>query len=112
MRKKRISVNDIISYLGDDIIAIYGNYKNVYIDNLSDADSVNATSLDWINPSKKDKKKQFEESKARVFIIDDEIRLLFDRLTILVKFQNLINMLIVHHILLLFFFVQAGCINE
>jgi UDP-3-O-[3-hydroxymyristoyl] glucosamine N-acyltransferase len=70
MMTKKINVNELIEFLGDNLISIQGDYFDVFIDNLADIERVNATTLDWINPLEVNKQEMAESSKAKVLIVD------------------------------------------
>lgn len=69
----KVSVNEIVTCLGDDIISVFGDLDNAFIDNLADAQHVNETTLDWVNPSKQDKQSIAESSPAKVVLTDDSV---------------------------------------
>lgn len=73
MKIKKISIQEIIDFLGDNILILYGNTKGVFVDNIADAERVNETTLDWINPSKTNKQEIAEKSKAKVMLVDPTI---------------------------------------
>ena len=73
MKIKKISIQEIIDFLGDNILNLYGNTKGVFVDNIADAERVNETTLDWINPSKPNKQDIAEKSKAKVILVDSSI---------------------------------------
>lgn len=73
MKKKKITLQELCDFLGNKILSISGKKELVYIDNLADSDHVNATTLDWINPSKSNKQKIAEQSKAKVLLVDQTI---------------------------------------
>lgn len=73
MEKKRIELQTVIQLISNDIIKIHGNADNLYIDNIADAENVNETTLDWINPSKTNKQDIAEKSKAKVILADSSI---------------------------------------
>ena len=73
MIKVRIEVDELISFLGSDIIKIYGAYSGAFIDNLADASHVNYHTLDWVIESKSNKQEIAEQSKARVLLVDSQI---------------------------------------
>ena len=87
MNIKRIYLNDILSFLGNSVLSVEGlqNGEEYYIDNLADASRVNETTLDWINPSKENKQKIAQESKAHVLLVDDTIQPIDDKILIRVK---------------------------
>ena len=72
MRIRRISVQQIIDYLNSNVIRVYGE-TNKYIDNLADYEHTNVTTLDWVNPKKKDKQSIVENSPANVLLVDESI---------------------------------------
>ena len=73
MRYKKIFIKFIIEYLGDKVFNYEGPVENVFIDNLAEVERVNATTLDWINPSKQNKQLIAEQSKAKVLLVDEEV---------------------------------------
>jgi len=73
MKVSPIPIEKIIEFLGVEVRAVYGNYKNVIIDNLSAADCVNEFSLDWINPAKTNKQSMVESSRAKTILVDESV---------------------------------------
>ena len=73
MKKNRVELNKIVDFLGEYLIRTYGDISNAYIDNIADADNVNETTLDWINPSKANKQLIAESSKAKVLLVDPTV---------------------------------------
>ena len=67
---KKITIQEITDYLGKDLIAIYGVFDGVYIDNLADAEHVNEFTLDWVNANKTNKQEIADSSKAKVLVVD------------------------------------------
>ena len=84
-RIKKISINEIKSFLGKEILSIEGPQNGIYIDNLTDAERVNETTLDWINPSKANKQQIAESSKARVLLVDESVTPIDGKVLIYVK---------------------------
>ena len=74
MRKRPIQVEQIIEFLGERLLAVYGSTKDIAIDNLSDVDHITTSTLDWINPNKPDKQKIAESSPARVMLVDSSVQ--------------------------------------
>ena len=74
MKFKKVAVKDIVKFLGNKIISIIGSYEDKYIDNLSEIERVNETTLDWINPMKPNKQEIAEKSKANVLIVDESVK--------------------------------------
>lgn len=73
MIHKTVKVKDIIDYLGDEVIAVHGNVDNRIIDNITNAERVNASSLDWVNPEKANKQDIAEKSPARTLLVDSNV---------------------------------------
>lgn len=71
---REIFLDDIINTLGDSLIKIDGYKSDLKISNIVDSLRVNESSLDWINPSKPDKQKIAERSKACVILVDSTIK--------------------------------------
>lgn len=70
---KKVLLNDIVAFLSDSLLKIEGEHNNEYVDNVADIEHTNATTLDWINPTKNDKQSIAEESIAKVVIVDESI---------------------------------------
>lgn len=73
MIRKVLSVSDVISFLGSDIIRIDGPIENRIIDNIADASNITESSLDWVNPAKSNKQIIAESSKAGVILVDSSV---------------------------------------
>ena len=71
---KKIYIKEILQFLGDKVLQIYGLTDGVYIDNLAEVERVNETTLDWIKPSKPNKQEIAENSKARVLLVDPAVQ--------------------------------------
>lgn len=86
---KRIYIKDILSFLGDKVLGIdglQGNEKDtLYIDNLADAQHINETTLDWVNPARENKQATVQGSKARVLLVDDTIQPIEGKVLLRVK---------------------------
>lgn len=82
---KKVYLEDIITLLEADILSIDGDMANCYIDNLADVDHVNATTLDWINPSKKNKQTIADHSVAKVLLVDESVTAISGKVLIKVK---------------------------
>ncbi len=86
MRKYTVYIHELLDFLSPKVKGILGDYdEELYIDNLADSDRVNETSLDWINPSKVNKKEIAEKSRAKVLLVDDSITAIKGKLLIQVK---------------------------
>lgn len=91
MKYKRTSLEEIISFLGNGVLRIYGSPQSVYIDNIPDAGQVNKSSLDWINSSRPDKQSDAENSVAHVLVVDESLcysSLLQEQCKILIVVDN------------------------
>ena len=73
MKILKIYINEILSFLGDKVLGVEGPIECAFIDNLSDVERVNDTTLDWINPSKSNKQLIAEQSKAKVLLVDESV---------------------------------------
>jgi UDP-3-O-[3-hydroxymyristoyl] glucosamine N-acyltransferase len=73
MKKKPISILQIIDFLRTDLIQIHGNFKDIFVDHLADVENTNETTLDWINPVKVNKQQMAELSKAQTILVDTSI---------------------------------------
>lgn len=67
--KKNISLNEIIVFLGEELIAMSGNPDGIYIHYLKDPSAVDEFTLDWINPLLKDKQQLAMNSKAKAILV-------------------------------------------
>lgn len=73
MKKVKIPVSEIVDFLGDRVLNIFGSTENVYIDNLADAKHVSETTLDWINSRCQDKQTLAENTLSKVVLTDNSI---------------------------------------
>ena len=73
MIRKNIKVKDIVSYLGDEVLNVIGDYTIKEIDNIADIERVTESTLDWVNPSRNDRQQLAENSKAKVLLVDPTI---------------------------------------
>ena len=90
-KTKIVNLQEIIHFIGSDLIKVNGDIENVYIDNLADTDKTNETTLDWINPSKTNKQQITEQSKAQTVLVDASIEyssILKDKKKVLLVVEN------------------------
>ncbi len=66
--KKVVPLSDIITFLGKEIKAIYGNPEGIGIHYLKDPQNVDEYTLDWINLQRMDKQQIVEATKAKAII--------------------------------------------
>lgn len=74
MKTRKITIKEILAYLGQKVIGTEGPVNNVYIDNLAEVERVNSTTLDWVNPAKQNKQHIVEQSRAKVLLVDDSVK--------------------------------------
>lgn len=67
--KNPVLVKDIITYLGNKILNVYGNYDGVIVDNVADLAHTNTSTLDWVNDNKPNMQEIAEGSIAKVIIV-------------------------------------------
>ena len=84
MKIKRIYINEIKAFLGGKVIRVLGDTEDVFIDNLAEVERVNATTLDWINPSKQNKQQIAKNSKAKVLLVDETVQAIEGKVLIVV----------------------------
>ena len=82
---KKITIKEILQFLGEKVLQVYGPVEGVYIDNLAEVERVNETTLDWIKPSKPNKQEIAENSKARVLLVDAAVQPIDGKTLIVVK---------------------------
>lgn len=70
---KKIRVKEIVDYLGSDLLESIGDITNTSIDNISDPENTNESTLDWVNSSKQGKQVIAENSLARVLVVDSDV---------------------------------------
>ena len=85
MRIKKIPLSDIICFLGKENVCVIGDITNCYIDNLADVAHTNAATLDWVNPAKANKQAIAENSKAKVILVDGDVRPIEDKVLLVVN---------------------------
>lgn len=73
MKTKRINIQDIIDFLGSNLINVHGDIQDAFIDNVADVENTNETTLDWINLTKANKQEIVEQSKAKIILVDGQI---------------------------------------
>ena len=85
MIRKKILLEEIITFLDDKVINVDGPVQDLFIDNLAEVERVNETTLDWIKPSKFNKQEIAEHSKAHVLLVDESIAPILGKTLIHVK---------------------------
>jgi len=69
----KITILQLIDFLGDNLIRVYGSCEDAYIDNLADSNHVNEYTLDWVISKKNNKQEIIESSKAKCLLVDETI---------------------------------------
>ena len=82
---KKISLTDVLDVLKADVSSVEGDINDSFIDNLADVEHVNTTTLDWVNPSKKNKQEIAEKSAAKVILVDNSVTAISGKILIKVK---------------------------
>lgn len=82
---KKITIEEILQFLGEKVLQVHGPVEGVYIDNLAEVERVNETTLDWIKPSKPNKQEIADNSKARVLLVDAVVQPIDGKTLIVVK---------------------------
>lgn len=70
---KKIGIVEIVTFLGDRLLSVKGDYNGAFVDNLADVGHVTETTLDWVNKSKKEKQIIAENSVAHVLLTDPSV---------------------------------------
>jgi len=83
--KKKVMVSELLSFLGDEVMRVYGETSGAYIDNLADVAHVNETTLDWVKPKNPDRQQIVEKSKANVVLVDEGVSPVAGKVLIVVK---------------------------
>lgn len=82
---KRVGLSEIVTFLGDRVLNISGSIEGVWIDNLTEVERVNETTLDWVKPSKLNKQQIAESSRAKVLLVDTSVQPISNKILIAVK---------------------------
>lgn len=85
MKKVKVTVNELMSFLADELIRVEGETEGMYIDNLADMEHVCATTLDWVKPKNPDRQAVVEKSKASVVLVDEDVKAVPGKVLIVVK---------------------------
>jgi len=70
---REVRVKDIVEFLAEDIIDVKGTVGDALIDNITNAERVCSSSLDWVNPDKACKQNIAEQSQAKTLLVDSNI---------------------------------------
>lgn len=85
MKNAKVTLSELLSFLGDEVMRVYGETSGAYIDNLADVAHVNETTLDWVKPKNPDRQQIVEKSKANVVLIDEGVSPVAGKVLIVVK---------------------------
>jgi UDP-3-O-[3-hydroxymyristoyl] glucosamine N-acyltransferase len=70
---KKIALKEIIDFLGSNVICVFGNIENVYVNNLRPSEKVDKDTLDWINVTNCNKQSTAEKTSAKTIITDPSV---------------------------------------
>lgn len=70
---QNIYLDRILEVLGNDVLAVYGNTNDVYVDNLADSEHVTETTLDWVKESNPHRQSIVENTCAQVVIVGKSV---------------------------------------
>lgn len=85
MKKEKISLNELVDFLDDEVIRICGEPEGAYIDNLADVEHVCETTLDWVKPKNPNRQMVVEQSKAKVMLVDEGVQSVPGKVLLVVK---------------------------
>lgn len=85
MKKVKITVDELIDFLADEVLSVLGDASGVYIDNLADVAHVNETTLDWVTPKNPNLQQIVESRKANVLLVDEGGAAVAGKVLIVVK---------------------------
>lgn len=85
MKKVKVTVNELLAFLGDEVIRVEGETGGAYIDNLADVEHVSETTLDWVKPKNPNRQVVVEQSKAKVLLVDDGVLPALGKVLLVVK---------------------------
>lgn len=83
--KAKVKLSELLSFLGDEVIRVYGETSGAYIDNIADVAHVNKTTLDWVKPRNPDRQQIVENGKANVVLVDEAVLPVAGKVLIVVK---------------------------
>ena len=67
--KNPVLVKNIIAFLGNKILNVYGNYDGIIVDNVADLTHTTTSTLDWVNNNRPNMQEIAEGSIAKVIIV-------------------------------------------
>ena len=70
---RQIALQEIIDFLGSDVIQVFGNPEDVYVRHLKPVESVDEGTLDWIGEFNQNKQQIAELTKAKVILCDTSV---------------------------------------
>ena len=73
MNKLGVKLNDILHFLGNEVISLKGNPEGKHVKYLKPVSDVDEYCLDWINPTLINKQQLVEISPARAIIVDKDV---------------------------------------
>ena len=85
MKVVKLTVRELVSFLGNEVLRILGETNEAYIDNLADVEHVCETTLDWVKPTNPNRQIVIEQSKAKVLLVDEGVTPVTGKILIVVK---------------------------
>lgn len=85
MKKVKITVNELVHFLGSEVLTVLGDMQGMYVDNLADVVHVCETTLDWVNLGRPDRQQVVESSKAHVILVDEGVLPVAGKVLVVVK---------------------------
>ncbi len=68
-----IKLEYIINFIKDQIVQIYGYYKNIFIEGIAGMENSNASLLDWIHQNIENPQEKAEKSNSKVIITSKDV---------------------------------------
>lgn len=73
MKRVIIELSELLSFLGNTVLDVWGPTNGCFIDNLADVEHVNETTLDWVSHTKTNAQALVEASKAKVVLVGENV---------------------------------------
>lgn len=73
MINRNINVKEIVNLLEEEVLNVFGDVENIFINNIKPPELIDSNSLDWINKSRENKQTIAEQSLAKIIICDSSV---------------------------------------
>lgn len=70
---KKIELNNIITFLGDEVIRVEGKSDGLYVDRVTSPTKTTESTLDWVNSTNKAKQQVAENTVAKAIVVDEDV---------------------------------------